>query len=128
MDMRRQANATKSRQNPSKQPLFAKNVVACTCVLAVTACRAWGQALANETNSLQAKRILFYQLPSRKFWIWWCGGLHVLDFMLVLTWLAFNLMWAYFTVSPKYVSIRGGRPDYLSLKYNTLLALPCHSI
>jgi hypothetical protein len=33
--------------------------------------------------------------------------MHVLDLLLVLTWLAFNLMWTYFTVRGKAISIFG---------------------
>ena len=37
--------------------------------------------------------MLFWQLPPRRFWIWWCGGMHLLDFGIILAVLALGAIW-----------------------------------
>ena len=62
---------------------------------------------------LQAKRILFFQLYPRRFWAWWCGGLHVLDLLLIAAWLTINMLWVYLTVLPKINNINSKSPNLL---------------
>ena len=44
---------------------------------------------------LQAKRVLHYQLPPRRFFAWLCGGLSTLDALVVLAWAGLNIVYIY---------------------------------
>ncbi len=41
----------------------------------------------------QGKRVLHYHLPPRQFWNWACGGLAVYDALIILAWMAVNVMY-----------------------------------
>jgi hypothetical protein len=36
---------------------------------------------------------MYYQLPPRAFWFWWCDGLQVYDALIVAVWLAVNILY-----------------------------------
>ena len=56
---------------------------------------------------MQVARVLHHQLYPRRFWIWWCGGLSVLDLLLVLTFLAYNLYWVLSKAWNRYNIVEG---------------------
>ena len=58
---------------------------------------------------LQALRFLSYQLPSRRFWMWWCGGMSVGEFLAVLFWLAMNAWWLGMMTSSSVQRINAGK-------------------
>ena len=41
----------------------------------------------------QVKRVLYYQLPPRGFWFWWCDGLQVYDALVVALWVSINVLY-----------------------------------
>ena len=55
----------------------------------------------------QVKRVLCYQLPPRRFLAEWCGGLSVFDALLVLAWLAINVVIIEQRVAYVYPMIQG---------------------
>jgi len=43
----------------------------------------------------QAKRVIWYQLPPRGFWVWACGGLSVFDAVIIAAWTALNVIYVW---------------------------------
>ncbi len=43
----------------------------------------------------QAKRLVWYQLPPRGFWVWACGGLSVFDAAVIIAWTALNIIYVW---------------------------------
>lgn len=42
---------------------------------------------------MQVKQVLFFQLPPRRLWLWWCGGFHILDAIIVGAMCALGAIW-----------------------------------
>ena len=66
-------------------------------------------------SGLQVQSVISYQLPPRRLWLWWCGGLDCLDAFLVLTVCAITALWAQQLIKERYGYINGkqqGRNAY----------------
>ena len=60
------------------------------------------------SNSIvQARRFLSYPLPPGQAWQWMCGGMSMMDGLLVLFWLALQVTWVVASVQRKLPNLRG---------------------
>lgn len=59
---------------------------------------------------MQVKAILFKDLPPYGLWQWVCGGLNVMDALLVVCWLGITLTWTWAKSAGRIPRIKGGCP------------------
>lgn len=64
---------------------------------------------------MQVKAILSTDLPPYGLWQWVCGGLNVMDALLVVCWLGLTLTWTWAKSAGRIPRINGGMPQNLSL-------------
>lgn len=57
----------------------------------------------------QVRAGLSYQLPPRKLWAWWCGGLSVKEVLWVAFWLGLMVCWLYNDNMARWEKAEGGR-------------------
>ena len=64
---------------------------------------------------MQVKAILSRDLPPYGLWQWVCGGLNVMDALLVICWLGLTLTWTWAKTAGRIPRINGGMRQNLSL-------------
>ena len=68
--------------------------------------------------------MLHHQLPPQRFWFWWCDGLQVYDAIIVLVWLALNVLYVEQRVSLVRSLYKSAlQPAFVSAKTSLLTAV-----
>ena len=57
--------------------------------------------------------MLYYQLPPRGFWFWWCDGLHFYDALVVALWVGINVLYVEQRTSLVVSLYKGEQPTHL---------------
>lgn len=59
-------------------------------------------------HMFQVRAVMGLQLPPYKFWAWWCGGLSVLDALIVVFWVSVASNYLSYNITTKFARVEGG--------------------